>query len=150
MDENVSDLIKLIGKAYADEMTATLQYQMAAHAARGEGYCDAVPEYIQHMGEEFEHANQILKRLEQLGVSLMLDYAEIQRAGNTWQPIKTNNVKEQLNILIRAETGARDFYKRIVDAAEEEGDYISEQLFKKLMADEEEHRVDLLRIYEGL
>ena len=150
MNEEVSELIRLIGKAYADEMTATLQYQMAAHVARGAGYCDAVPEYLQHMKEEFDHAGQILKRLEQLGVSLMLDYAEIQKAGNPWTPIKTNNVKEQLAILIKAEEGARDFHAKIVEAAKEEGDWISNRLFKQLMADEEEHRVDLLRIYEGL
>lgn len=148
--ENVSELIRLVGKAYADEMTATLQYQMAAHIARGPGYCDAVPEYQQHMKEEFDHSNEILKRLEQLGVSMILDYSEIQQAGNSWIPIKTKNVKEQLVILIKAEESARDFYKTIVDVAKEEEDWITNRLFKKLMADEEEHRVDLLRIYEGL
>ena len=150
MNEESMNLIRLIGKAYADEMTATLQYQMAAHIARGAGYCDAVPEYLQHMKEEFDHANEILKRLEQLGVSLMLDYDEIQKAGNAWTPIKTKNVKEQLAILIKAEEGARDFYATVVEAAKEEKDWITNRLFKKLMSDEEEHRVDLLRIYEGL
>ena len=150
MDENVSTLIRLIGKAYADEMTATLQYQMAAHIARGPGYSDVVPEYLQHMKEEFDHANEILKRLEQLGVSVMLDYSEIQQAGNTWTPIKTKDIKEQLDILIKAETGARDFYKKIVELSKEAQDWISEKLFKHLMEDEEEHRIDLLRIYEGL
>ena len=148
--ENVSELIRLVGKAYADEMTATLQYQMAAHIARGPGYCDAVPEYLQHMKEEFDHSNEILKRLEQLGVSMMLDYSEIQQAGNAWTPIKTKNVKEQLAILIKAEESAIKFYKKIVEVAKEEEDWITNRLFKKLMADEEEHRVDLLRIYEGL
>ena len=148
--DNVSELIRLIGKAYADEMTATLQYQMAAHIARGPGYCDAVPEYLQHMKEEFDHSNEVLKRLEQLGVSMMLDYGEIQQAGNAWTPIKTKNVKEQLVILIKGEESARKVYKKIVEVAKEEEDWITNRLFKKLMADEEEHRVDLLRIYEGL
>ena len=148
--DNVSELIRLIGKAYADEMTATLQYQMAAHIARGPGYCDAVPEYLQHMKEEFDHSNEVLKRLEQLGVSMMLDYGEIQQAGNAWTPIKTKNVKEQLVILIKAEESAIKFYKKIVEVAKEEEDWITNRLFKKLMADEAEHRVDLLRIYEGL
>ena len=148
--DNVSELIRLIGKAYADEMTATLQYQMAAHIARGPGYCDAVPEYLQHMKEEFDHSNEVLKRLEQLGVSMMLDYGEIQQAGNAWTPIKTKNVKEQLVILIKAEESAIKFYKKIVEVAKEEEDWITNRLFRKLMADEEEHRVDLLRIYEGL
>ena len=148
--DNVSELIRLIGKAYADEMTATLQYQMAAHIARGPGYCDAVPEYLQHMKEEFDHSNEVLKRLEQLGVSMMLDYGEIQQAGNAWTPIKTKNVKEQLVILIKAEESAIKFYKKIVEVAKEEEDWITNRLFKKVMADEEEHRVDLLRIYEGL
>ena len=150
MNENVSELIRLIGKAYADEMTATLQYQMAAHIARGPGYKDAVDEYLQHMKEEFDHSNEILKRLEQLGVSMMLDYSEIQQAGNAWTPIKTKNIKEQLEILIKAEENARDFYKKITELARDEEDWITNRLFKKLMTDEEEHRIDLLRIYEEL
>ena len=60
------------------------------------------------------------------------------------------NVKEQLAILIKAEESAIKFYKKIVEVAKEEEDWITNRLFKKLMADEEEHRVDLLRIYEGL
>ena len=116
------ELIKALGMAYADEMTATLQYQIAAHIARGPGYCDAVPEYQQHMKEEFDHSNEVLKRIEQLGAKLSFTYAEIQTAGNQWTPINTSNVKEQLEILIKAEAAAVQFYSKIVDIARAEQD----------------------------
>ena len=127
-----------------------LQYQMACHQARGDGYCDVIPEYTEHMEEEFKHACQILKRLEELDLTIGMDYAQIQEAGNSWIPIKTHDIKEQLKILITAERNARDFYASIVEAAMAEKDFITKKMFESLMTDEEKHRNDLLRIYEGL
>ena len=145
-----TELVKMLCKAYADEMTATLQYQMALHLARGAGYSDVAPEYLQHMNEEFVHAGQILKRLEQLDIGITWDYSALQSAGNPWTPITGSNIKEQLEILINAEKGAQAFYAKIVECAGGCKDWITNRLFKQLMSDEAEHELDLKRIYEGL
>ena len=150
-EEAVPDeLVKAIIMAYCDEMTASLQYMMAKHQARGSVYKDAVEEYEQHEHDEHEHAEKWLERLEQLGVIIRLDYEQISKSGNEWTPIRTSDLGEQLDILIKAEAGARDFYGKIVDMAREKKDWITEALAKQFMADEEEHRNDLVRIKEEI
>jgi len=142
------DLKALIIKAYCDERTACHQYTIAAHIARGTGYCDAVPEYKAHADEEDDHSEGWLKRLEQLGVQLNYDLTEIQNGGNPWTPIKTSNVKEQLEILIKAEDDAAAFYQKIIEAARLANDAITKTLAKQYQADEVEHATDLRRILE--
>jgi len=136
--------------AFIDECTASHQYLMAAHLARGNGYVDATDEYKQHLEEEREHADKWLKRLEQMGIKVKLDLSQIQDSGNKWTPITTSNIKEQLEIIIKAEHDAVEFYSKIVDAAREAKDWITNRLAKQLMEDETTHEFDLLRIYEGL
>jgi len=151
-DENaeLSPLQQMCVVAFIDECTASHQYLMAAHLARGNGYVDATDEYKQHLEEEREHADKWLKRLEQMGIKVKLDLSQIQDSGNKWVPITTSNIKEQLEIIIKAEDDAVAFYGRIIEAAREAKDWITNRLAKQLQEDECEHKTDLLRIYEGL
>ena len=144
----VDNLVELIKKAICDEHTATYQYCIAKHIARGAGYCDVVPEYEQHAKDEEGHAQAWLDRLEQCGIMFTYDMVELATKGNPWTPIKTSNIKEQLGILIKAEEDAAAFYAKIVEVAREEKDWITERMAKEYMADETEHATDLKRIYE--
>ena len=81
---------------------------------------------------------------------IRLDYEQISKTGNDWTPIRTSDLAEQLDILIKAEADARDFYGKIVEMARSKSDWITEALAKKFMADEEEHRNDLQRIKEEI
>ena len=145
-----NDVPKMLVKAYCDERTAFLQYEQAWHQARGVGYCDVVDEYKQHQNEENEHAMQILQRLEQIGIIIRLDYKQISELGNPWTPITTSDVKEQLDILIKAEDDAANFYGSIYKTAREVEDFVTMRLIRQLMADEVEHKTDLQRIREHL
>lgn len=141
-------VIEMLKKAVCDEFCAEYQYIIAEHSARGTGYCDATPEYKQHAQEEHDHALKLLKRLEQLKVIFNPDLTGIQSGGNPWVPIKTSNVKEQLDILIKAEADAQAFYKQIIKQARVEDDEITVRLIKELLTDECEHETDLTRIIE--
>ena len=147
---SVSKIIEDLIKAVCDESTAEYQYIIAGHIARGAGYCDVVPEYEQHANEEREHKLKLLKRLEQLGYKFSLDLIHLSSNGNSWTPITTSNISEQLGILINAESEAQTFYKQIIEDARAENDEITKQLIKQLLADECEHETDLRRIAEGL
>ena len=137
-------------KAICDEKTAEFQYQMAEHLARGTGYMDAVPEYRKHADEEREHLQKLLKRAEQLNILLTYDLVDFAQQGNRWVPITFSEVDKQLDVLIDAEKDAQRFYAAMVAQAREEQDWITQQLFKQLLADECEHETDLRRIREGL
>ena len=143
-------IVEKLVKAFCDEYTATHQYMIAKHICRGVGYADVVHEYEQHMKEEFDHGQLILKRLEQLGFKLSYDLAGINNGGNPWTPITLSLPKEQLLILINAERDAQAFYQEVIEAAKGQKDWITNRLFKQLQADECEHETDLTRIFEGL
>ena len=140
----------LLAKAACDEKTAEYQYQIAAHIARGPGYCDVHDEFLKHADEERAHFQDILNRLEQIGAGFAFDLCDVAKKGNPWVPIQTTNVKEQLTILIKAEQDAQTFYTSIVNAARDCEDWVTNRLFKKLLADECEHETDLKRILEHL
>ena len=148
--QELTALDKLIVIAYCKEMTATLQYQMAYHQARGNGIIDARDEYTEHMKDEFDHAAGWLKRLEERRIIIRPDYKLIQDADRDFVNIETSDIKEQIEILIRAEEGSRDFYGKIVNAARDVGDWITERIAKEYMAVEERHACDLRRILEQL
>jgi len=143
-----TNLVIMLKKAVCDESTAEYQYIIAGHMARGAGYCDVTPEYAQHADEERDHKFKLLKRLEQLGFMFSLDLINLSNGGNPWTPITTNNIPQQLDILIKAEADAQEFYKQIIAEARKVNDDITVQLIKGLLADECEHETDLRRIRE--
>ena len=53
------------------------------------------------------------------------------------------NIKEILDADLKAEYEARALYKEARDVCKDEGDYVSMELFEKLMSDEEGH-IDFL------
>ena len=51
---------------------------------------------------------------------------------------------------MKDEEGAIKLYKQTIEVAEKEGDITTAQLFKKILADEEEHHDFFQSILEGL
>lgn len=144
----VNNIISLLKKAVCDETTAEYQYIIAAHMARGAGYCDAVPEYLQHANEERDHKFKLLKRLEQLGAMFSLDLVGLSNSGNPWTPINHSSIKDQLEVLIKAEADAQSFYNKILEQARAQHDEITIKVIRGLLEDECEHETDLRRIIE--
>ena len=146
--EQTVDIVSLLKKAVCDETTAEYQYIIASHIARGAGYCDAVPEYLQHADEERDHKFKLLKRLEQLGATFTKDLVAVSNEGNPWTPIIHVGVKDQLEVLIKAEADAQVFYNKILEQARAQHDEITIKVIRGLLEDECEHETDLRRIIE--
>ena len=141
MDNAISQM--WLKKALADELLAAYQYWTARHSSRGEGKTDADDEYEQHAKEEMEHAEKIMLRLKELGGSPIMDPANLTKYSNPWTPIASREVKEQLDTTIQAEKDAIVFYRNGLEAMSKNDDPTTQQLFKQILADEEEHLYDL-------
>ena len=62
----------------------------------------------------------------------------------TLNPLRIGeNIREVLDADLKAEYEARDLYKEARDVCKDEGDYVSMEMFEKLMSDEEGH-IDFL------
>ena len=141
MDSVIS--LMWLKKALADELLAGYQYWTARHTSRGEGKSDADPEFEQHAKEEFEHAEKLVMRMKELGGAPIMDPANLGKYANPWTPIDSRDVKKQLETTIEAEKAAIAFYQKGLAAMKKNDDPVTHQVFKQLLADEEEHLYDL-------
>jgi bacterioferritin len=64
---NVSKLIELLNKAFADEWLAYYQYWVGAKVAKGPMRGAVAAELEEHAGDELKHAGMLTERIIQLG-----------------------------------------------------------------------------------
>ncbi len=151
-------LIDLINQAIARELQVSIQY-MFQHslgtAALGQATADALAaKQAKFVGShssiwfpgatlkkiaitEMRHAEAMAERVSQLGGEPTTQPA----------PITLGHAPaEMLRIDQAEERGAIDLYRRIIAAAAEQGDGVTEALFRRILGDEEKH----LRAFSGL
>jgi bacterioferritin len=80
--------------------------------------------------EEMKHAEAIAERLVYLGGAPTTKPAPI---------FVGENLKTMLEQDVKDEEGAIILYKQVIDLTRKENDEVTRQLFKKILADEEEH-----------
>lgn len=144
MDNDYS--LKLLYTALADEWLAYYQYWVCRHLSRGEGKFDVDPEFEQHAKDEMEHVEKIMLRIKELGGHPIFNPKDWERFANPWEVVSTRDVKTQLEITMRAEQTAIDFYKSCVDSLRGK-DETTHRLFRSILVDEEEHLYDLRELY---
>jgi len=123
-------LKELLNQAIARELQVSIQY-MWQHVL-GKGLCSpAVKDTLKKIAiTEMKHAEAIVERLDYLG------------GKPTTQPAPITvgeSLEEMLRIDLKAEEEAIALYKQIIEQAASEGDYVTEDLFRSILADEEEH-----------
>ena len=145
MDDFSKISLKLLYIALADELLAWYQYWTCFNSSMGKGRSDANPEFDQHAKEEMEHANLIIERIKQLGGVPFNNPCDWEKNGNPWEPVETRDVTKQLKLTINAESTAIKFYKNAILAVKNI-DSTTHRLFRKLLADEQEHLYDLQQL----
>jgi bacterioferritin len=90
---------------------------------------------------EMKHAEAIAERLFYLG-GVPTTKPDPIFVGETLKEMLTKDLKD--------EEGAVKLYKQTIEVAEKEGDITTAQLFKKILADEEEHHDFFQGVLEGL
>ncbi len=79
---------------------------------------------------EIKHAEEIAERLSYLG----------EKPTTKPSPIYVGeNLKEMIERDVEDELKATNLYKEIIRGAREEGDAVTERIFRKILEDEEEH-----------
>jgi bacterioferritin len=141
MPEVSEELRGLLNQAVARELQVSIQYMWQHVLWRGiQGF--TVKDELRSISiVEMKHAEAIAERLFYLGGTpttkpepIMLDEA----------------LPEQLRRDLADEEGALELYRRIVLKAHEEGDIVTEDLFKGILADEEGHHDTFQGLLEKL
>lgn len=123
-------LAELMNKAIAREIQVSVQYMWQHVLWRGiEGY--AVRDAFKSIAiEEMKHAEQIAERLWYLGVKPTTKPTQI---------VVGENLKEMIELDVKAEEEAIDLYREIIEVARAEGDETTNHLFRDILSEEEDH-----------
>ena len=127
-------VIEYLNKSLRHELTAVNQYWLHYRLMDNWGYKDLAKQWRKESIEEMEHADKLIERIIFLDSSpnMQLDPLRIGQ-----------NVKEILDYDLAIEISARALYQEAATHCHSVKDYVSRDLFEKLMADEE-HHIDFL------
>lgn len=76
---DVSDLIRVLNEAYAEEWLAYYQYWIGAKLVTGQFKKGVEEEFLEHAKEELEHADMLANRILQLGATPVINFDELSK-----------------------------------------------------------------------
>ncbi|PCI85934.1 MAG: bacterioferritin [Hyphomicrobiales bacterium] len=124
-------VIEMLNKALKLELTAVNQFFLHARILDDWGFETLGKKMMEESVEEMRHADTIIQRILLLeGHPNLQDLAGL-RIGET--------VKEMHEVDLQTEYEASALYNAAVTLCEEKKDYVTRELFTKILGDEEEH-----------
>jgi len=128
-------VLDYLNRALKHELTASSQFWLHYRLMDDWGFGKLAAKWREESIEEMQHADKLIVR-----IIFLEGHPNLQ----TLNPLKIGeNIREVLDADLEAEYEARDLYKEARDVCKDEGDYVSMELFERLMADEEGH-IDFL------
>ena len=150
-DANTTDrgtVIAVLNDALATEIVCMLRYRSHAYAAKGPRGEVVAQELLEHAREEQEHADQLADRIDELGGTPDLDPAGLAvRSHTEYRTGKSLQVILEEDLV--AERVAIETYTEIVRWLGDR-DPTTRRVFESILAKEEEHADDILRLLSGL
>lgn len=128
-------VVEYLNKALRHELTAINQYWLHYRLLGNWGYNDLAKQWRKESIEEMEHADKLVDRIIFLDGFPNMQVLDPLHIGQ--------NVKEVLDCDLAAEISARALYQEAATACHAAKDYVTRDLFEKLMSDEE-HHIDFL------
>ena len=146
----VSELIRLLNKAYADEWLAYYQYYIEEKVVKGIMKDAAIAELQQHAADELRHADMVAQRILQLGGTPLLSPKEWFTQTNCgYEEPKDFDVVAILEDAIKGEQCAISTYSELAEMTREK-DIVTYDLVSRILADEVEHEEDLTALHEDI
>lgn len=130
-----SKVIDYLNRALRSELTAISQYWLHYKLQEDWGLGHMAKKSREESIEEMNHADKLMERIIFLEGHPNLQKLDPLRIGQT--------PKETLECDLAAEQEARAMYKEASEYCREAGDYVTMELFKELLEDEEGH-IDFL------
>jgi bacterioferritin len=128
-------VVEYLNKALRHELTAVNQYWLHYRLLENWGYQALAKKWRKESIEEMEHADKLVHRIIFLDGFPNMQVLDPLHIGQT--------VKEVLECDLQAEISARTLYEEAATHSHSVKDYVTRDLFEKLMSDEESH-IDFL------
>jgi bacterioferritin len=147
---NVSKLIEVLNKAFADEWLAYYQYWVGAKVAKGPMRGAVAAELEEHAGDELKHAGMLTERIIQLGgVPILKPDVWYEMTNCGYETPEDPHVRTLLKQNIKGEQCAIDVYKRLLEMVKDK-DPITYDIVVEILEDEVEHEEDLEAMLEDM
>jgi len=143
-----SVVIKLLNEALATEIVCTLRYKRHYFMAKGIHAEGVAAEFLEHAGEEQQHADQIAARITQLGGAPDFSPDGLATRSHA-EYVEGETLEDMIREDLVAERIAIDSYREII-AYLAENDSTTRRLMEEILAKEEEHADDLANLLEDL
>ena len=134
-------VVEYLNKGLRHELTAINQYWLHYRILDNWGFKELAKQWRKESIEEMEHADKFTERILFLDGFPNMQMLDPLRIGQ--------NVKEVMECDLAAEIDARNLYQEAATHCHAVKDYVSRDLFEKLMKDEE-HHIDFLETQLGL
>lgn len=134
-------VVEYLNKGLRHELTAINQYWLHYRILDNWGFKELAKQWRKESIEEMEHADKFTARILFLDGFPNMQVLDPLRIGQ--------NVKEVMECDLAAEIDARNLYQEAATYCHSVKDYVSRDLFEKLMKDEEDH-IDFLETQLGL
>jgi bacterioferritin len=142
------EVIRLLNGALATEIVCYLRYKRHYFMADGIHAEPVAAEFLEHAGQEQEHADQIAERIVQLGGAP--DFSpEGLAARSHAQYVEGSSLKDMIRENLVAERIAIESYREITLYIGEK-DPTTRRMLESILATEEEHADDLVGLMHGL
>ena len=128
-------VVEYLNKALRHELTAVNQYWLHYRLLDDWGFKNLAKQWRKESIEEMEHADKLIARIIFLDGFPNLQVLDPLHIGQS--------VKEVLDCDLAAEISARALYQEAATHCHAVKDYVTKDLFEKLMGDEE-HHIDFL------
>ncbi|WP_254534925.1 ferritin-like domain-containing protein [Halomarina litorea] len=137
------EVIDLLRQAYSDEMETVMNYLTNAIVLEGVS-AEEVKESLRADAEqeELQHAQMLGERLKQLDARPPASMEFDPHQKSLQPPEDPGDVLSVIDGVIEAENSAIETYRKLITAAEEADDPVTEDLAVTILADEEAHRAE--------
>jgi bacterioferritin len=141
-------VLKLLNEALATETVCVLRYKAHYFLATGIHAQSVAQEFLQHAGEEQDHADQIARRIVQLGGRPNLDPSSLTDRSHS-EYTEGATLEEMIKEDLVAERIAIDSYREMVEYLGAD-DPTTRRMMEGILAVEEEHAEDLVSMLDEL
>ena len=127
-------IINRLNQDLAREYKAIIQYVVFSSTLKGAEYGNIAEQLEKHASDELEHALKVAKQIDYLGGTPTMKSEEAK---------PSENPKEMLEIDLRAEQETIRNYRERIRQAEEAGEYALSEVLRGIIAQEQDHEIDL-------
>jgi len=137
--ENISftdkkSIINGLNEDLAREYKAIIQYVVFSSTIKGAEYGNIAAQLEKHASDELQHVLKVAKQIDYLGGTPTTKGKEAE---------SSENPKEMLEIDLRAEQETIKNYRERIRQAEQAGEYALSEILRGIIAQEQDHEIDL-------